>query len=149
MMRPHVDAGVLRAIAPDELTYPLAAEVEAVRLGLYAFARLKAYDALASIVLTPDGQPRLRVVAGGVRARTHGGSTRALPALTALTRSAGVYTQRVRRARAGSASRPQSRCPCCCRWPKTSRRQPLVALEAVRALAALGGARGGPGPRAS
>ena len=57
MMRPHVDGGVLRAIAPDDPTYPLAPPVEAVRLGLYALARLKAYDALASVVLDAGGRP--------------------------------------------------------------------------------------------
>ena len=35
-----IKAGALMGIAPDDLTYPLSAPAEAVRLGLYALARL-------------------------------------------------------------------------------------------------------------
>ena len=40
MMTPHVEAGVLATIAPDDVGYPKNAAVEAVRLGLYALVRL-------------------------------------------------------------------------------------------------------------
>jgi HEAT repeat protein/cyclophilin family peptidyl-prolyl cis-trans isomerase len=56
MMTPHVRAGVLGGIAPDDMEYPKAAPIEAVRLGMYALVRLTAYDALASVLLQ-DGQP--------------------------------------------------------------------------------------------
>ena len=49
----------------------------AFRLGLEALVRLKAYDALAAAVLDASGQPRVSVVAGGVRARTPRGQARA------------------------------------------------------------------------
>ena len=135
MMRPHVDAGVLRAITPDELTYPLAPEAEAVRLGLYAFARLKAYDALASIVLTPDGRPVSEwwpVAYALGRAE----DPRAAAALTALTRSAGMYS-RAFAARGLGQVKASSSEPVLLPLAEDVARQPLVALEAVRALAAL------------
>ena len=40
MVQAHVQAGALAGIEPDDLTYPLAPPVEAVRLGLYALVRL-------------------------------------------------------------------------------------------------------------
>ena len=135
MMRPHVDAGVLRAIAPDDLTFPLAPEVEAVRLGLYAFARLKAYDALASIVLTPDGQPVSEwwpVAYALGRAE----DPRAAAALTVLTRSGGTYT-RAFAARGLGQVKASASVPVLLPLAEDVARQPLVALEAVRALAAL------------
>ncbi len=44
---------------PEDLSYPLAPEVEAFRLGLYALADLGAFEPLAAAVLQPDGQPVL------------------------------------------------------------------------------------------
>lgn len=58
MVRRHVDAGVLDGIPPDDLGYPRSPAVEAVRLGVYALARLSAYEALASAVVSQDGLPR-------------------------------------------------------------------------------------------
>jgi len=44
---------------PDDLSYPLSAEVEAFRLAVYALGTLGAYDPLAEAVLQPNGQPIL------------------------------------------------------------------------------------------
>ncbi len=44
---------------PEDLSHPLAPEVEAFRLGLYALADLRAFEPLAAAVLQPDGQPIL------------------------------------------------------------------------------------------
>jgi cyclophilin family peptidyl-prolyl cis-trans isomerase/HEAT repeat protein len=57
MVKAFVDAGALSGIAPDEMSYPLAAEAEAVRLGLYALCRLQQYDALAGAALDASGRP--------------------------------------------------------------------------------------------
>ena len=46
-------------IAPEDLSYPLGPRVEAFRLGLYALARLDAYEPLAAAVLNEDGGPIL------------------------------------------------------------------------------------------
>ena len=57
MTQAHIRAGALNALQPDDLGYPLAPEVEAARLGLYALVKLGSYDALAAAALTADGQP--------------------------------------------------------------------------------------------
>jgi cyclophilin family peptidyl-prolyl cis-trans isomerase/HEAT repeat protein len=57
MASEYVSAGVLASIAPDDLTYPMSAEIEAARLGIFALARLKSYDQLARTVLNAEGQP--------------------------------------------------------------------------------------------
>ena len=51
MVQRHIGAGALAMIQPDDLTYPLEPPVEAIRLGLYALTKLRAYDALAASVL--------------------------------------------------------------------------------------------------
>ena len=55
MVRRHFSATF--QLDPEDQTYPLAAPVEAFRLGLYALAELGAYEPLAAVVLQPDGQP--------------------------------------------------------------------------------------------
>ena len=57
MAAAHVKAGALAGIASDDETYPLAPPVEAVRLGLFALARLGAVDELRAVVLGADGNP--------------------------------------------------------------------------------------------
>ena len=44
-------------IDPEELGHPLAPEVEAFRLGMYALADLQAFEQFAAAVLQPNGQP--------------------------------------------------------------------------------------------
>ena len=69
---------------PDDLSYPLSAEVEAFRLALYALGTLGAYDPLAEAVLQPNGQPILWwwPVAYALQST---GDPRALEALVTLT----------------------------------------------------------------
>ena len=57
MVTPLIQKGAIAQIAPDDEQWPKAPEVEAVRLGLFAFVRLKAYDQLAAAVLYPSGRP--------------------------------------------------------------------------------------------
>lgn len=57
MVRAHVWAGALGGLDPDEMGFPLAPQVEAARLGMYALARLGSFDALAAAVLAAGGQP--------------------------------------------------------------------------------------------
>lgn len=56
----HLSASNVATFDPDDLRYPQSTGVEAFRLGIYALARLKSYDALASVVLDQAGQPRAR-----------------------------------------------------------------------------------------
>ncbi len=53
----HVAAGALAGVASDDGTYPLAPAIEAVRLGVYALARLSALDELRAVVIGSDGLP--------------------------------------------------------------------------------------------
>jgi len=135
MMRPHVDAGILRAITPDDLTYPMSPEIEAVRLGAYALARLKAYEALASVVLDGAGQP---VTEWWPIAYALGRSDdpRAAQALMVLTRSAGLYT-RAFAARGLGRVKAVEAVPALVPLIEDLARQPLVALEAIRAVGEL------------
>ncbi len=57
MVASHVTAAF--DIAPEDLSYPLGPRVEAFRLGLYALARLDAYEPLAAAILNEDGGPIL------------------------------------------------------------------------------------------
>ena len=57
MAAAHVRAGALAAVASHDEAYPLAPPVEAVRLGVYALARLAAFEPLRAVVLGADGTP--------------------------------------------------------------------------------------------
>jgi len=89
MVRTHVAAGALATIEPDDLTPPLAPPVEAIRLGLFALARLGAYEPIAAAVLGADGQPVSRwwPVAYALQ---RVGDPRGVPALTTLLSTPGT-----------------------------------------------------------
>ena len=53
----HVKAGVLAGLGSDDETTVLSPAVEAVRLGVYALARLGAVDELRAVVIGGDGAP--------------------------------------------------------------------------------------------
>ena len=57
MVLTHLSAGALTGVDPNEQRYPLAAPIEAVRLGVYALVRLGDVAALRSAVLAADGNP--------------------------------------------------------------------------------------------
>jgi hypothetical protein len=69
MTRAHIGAGAIALVYPEDLSYPLAPPVEAVRLGLYALVRLGDYGSIASAVLDDAG---LRMVADCLRAAAAG-----------------------------------------------------------------------------
>jgi cyclophilin family peptidyl-prolyl cis-trans isomerase/HEAT repeat protein len=58
MVTAHI--GALTGVTPDDMTYPKAPPVEAVRLGVFALVRLGAYEALAKAVLDANGRVRSR-----------------------------------------------------------------------------------------
>jgi len=88
----HLAASNVTTLDPDDLTYPQSPGAEAFRLGIYALARLKSYDALASVVLDQAGQPRARwwPVAYAL-SRTD--DKRFLPALMTLVGGSGSLTR--------------------------------------------------------
>ena len=57
MVLTHLSAGALTGVDPNEQRFPLAAPIEAVRLGVYAMVRLGDVSALRSAVLAADGNP--------------------------------------------------------------------------------------------
>jgi len=142
MMMPHVRGGAMSSLAPDDLTYPLDAAVEAVRLGLYALVRLKSYDELARIVLDEKGQPLVRwwPVAFALQ-RT--GDKRAIPALRALAQTDTTYTRAFAIQGLGELGDQDSIStilPLIPRAPSNS----LVGVEAIRAAGRLRAAKAGP-----
>ena len=136
MAQPYVAAGVLDSIAPDDLTYPMAPEVEAVRLAVYALCRLQAYDALASVALDQTGAPVSRwwpiAYAFG-----RSGDARAAAPLTQLLEGEGQYSRafaargigHVKATASGRVLIP---------LVADITRDPIVGVEAIRAAAALG-----------
>jgi cyclophilin family peptidyl-prolyl cis-trans isomerase/HEAT repeat protein len=81
---------VIAAIAPDD-EGPQSVDVDACRLALFALVRLRHYESLARVALAEDGRPVSQwwPVAFALQRI---GDSRAIPALQALVRSAGVYT---------------------------------------------------------
>src|SRR5688572_4261607 len=136
MVRTHIAAGVLKGIEPDDLSYPLAPPVEAVRLGLYALVRLGSYEALAAAALDAGGQPVSRwwPVAYALQ---RSADARAVPALLALIDTPGRYTAAfavrglvtTKAAQAAATLRP---------IVEQRRGDPAVLVQAIRAVAALG-----------
>src|SRR5688572_6349476 len=85
-------AAAAAAVAPDDARPAVNGAADAFRLGVYALARLKSYDALASSVLSPDGQPRVQwwPVAYALQRIE---DKRALPALLTLARADSAYAR--------------------------------------------------------
>jgi cyclophilin family peptidyl-prolyl cis-trans isomerase/HEAT repeat protein len=136
MMARHLDAGALQGIAPDDLEYPKASATEAVRLGMYALARLGAYDALAAVLLDPAGQPVSDwwPVAYAFR-RVN--DLRAGSVLLALLDSQGTYTRAFAARGLGAIKEARALVPLLSIVGSDA--QPvIVRIEAARALGELG-----------
>jgi len=136
MVRRHIAAGALAKIEPDDVTYPLDPPVEAARLGIYALAKIKSYDALASAVLDQQGQPVSRwwPVAYALQRI---GDEQAAPVLLTLLNTPGRYTASF--AAKGLAATKSTRATGTLREIITERRRdPAVVIQALRALTALG-----------
>jgi cyclophilin family peptidyl-prolyl cis-trans isomerase/HEAT repeat protein len=134
MVQSHIKAGALMRIAPDDLTYPLSAPAEAVRLGLYALARLSAYDPLAAAVLD-NGQP-VSTWWPIAYALQRIGDPRAAPALTALVATPGRFTASFAVKGLGSSKATQAAATL---RQIVEQRQlpPAVVIQAVRSLTAI------------
>lgn len=132
LAREVMDHGALAAIADDELGYPLAPEVEAFRLAIYALVRLKAWDGLAAAVLDGAGQPRSRwwPVAYALQRIE---DPRAGPALRTLAQSPGADTAAFA-ARGLGALKDAGSVEMLLRLADPQRRPARVVAQAVRAL---------------
>jgi cyclophilin family peptidyl-prolyl cis-trans isomerase/HEAT repeat protein len=135
MVRAHVAGGALTPIAPDDLTFPLAPPVEAIRLGLYALVRLGSYEALAAAALDANGQPVSRwwPVAYALQRL---GDARAVPALLALVDTPGGYTPAFAVRGLGSMKAVQA-APRLRAIVEQRRPNLAVVVQALRALATL------------
>jgi HEAT repeat protein/cyclophilin family peptidyl-prolyl cis-trans isomerase len=136
MMAVHTKAGVLDGIAADDLEYPKAAAVEAVRLGMYALVRLNAYDQLATVLLNANGQPISRwwPVAYAFRRIN---DPRAGAALLTLLQGDGVYTRAFAARGLGIVKEARAAAPLVAVL-SNDRESPPVRVEAARSVAELG-----------
>jgi cyclophilin family peptidyl-prolyl cis-trans isomerase/HEAT repeat protein len=135
MIQVHIRAGVLKAVAPDDVTYPLDPSIEAVRLGLYALARLTAYEPLAAAVLDGKGQP-VSTWWPVAYALQRIGDARAAPALTALINTPGRFTASFAVKGVGSTKAIQA-APVLRQIVEQRQQPPAVVIQAVRSLAVL------------
>jgi cyclophilin family peptidyl-prolyl cis-trans isomerase/HEAT repeat protein len=131
----HVAAGALAGLTADDQTYPLPPEAEAVRLSLYALARLKSFDGIARVALDASGQPVTHwwPVAYALR-RVE--DVRAAPALMTLFAGEGQYS-RAFAARGLGAIRHRDAVQALLPVAADVARQPAVGVEAIRALGAI------------
>jgi HEAT repeat protein/cyclophilin family peptidyl-prolyl cis-trans isomerase len=132
MVAAYVKAGALASLSPNDEGYPLAPEIEAARLGIYALVRLKAYDPLAAAVLDGAGAPVTRwwPVAYAL-GRIH--DPRAIPALRLLVAGEGAYTRGFA-ARGLGAAKDGDAIDLLRPLVAAVAKEPGPAVEAVRAL---------------
>jgi cyclophilin family peptidyl-prolyl cis-trans isomerase/HEAT repeat protein len=134
MAQVHIKAGALTGLSPDDLTYPLSAPIEAVRLGLYALARLGAYDALAAAVLVNE-QP-VSTWWPVAYALQRVGDPRAATALMALVNTPGRLTASFAVKGLGTSKATQS-APALRQIVEQHMRPAPVVIQAVRSLIAM------------
>ncbi len=133
-------------VDPEQLGYPLTPRVEAFRSGIYTLAALGAYDALASTVLTEEGDPILWwwPVA---QALWQVGDPRTVGPLQTLVGIQGSYGVSIA-ARALGALGDTAALPALVDLLDTERRDRRVIVAAIRALADLGDDKAAPALRA-
>jgi cyclophilin family peptidyl-prolyl cis-trans isomerase/HEAT repeat protein len=142
MVQGLVRGGVLNGLNADDLTYPLAPAVDAVRLGLFALVRLGSFDALASAALDANGQP-VSTWWPVAYALQRGGNAKAGPPLLALLRTPGRYTAAFAARGLGAVKAAAAVTPLM-EIVRQRNAPPAVVVESIRALAAIGDARAGP-----
>jgi cyclophilin family peptidyl-prolyl cis-trans isomerase/HEAT repeat protein len=131
-----VQAGALTNIAPDELSYPLVSQAEAVRLGLYALVRLGSFDGIAQSVLAGGNGAPVSTWWPVAFAVGRAGDARAVPALITLLSTPGRFTAAFA-ARGLGALKAQNAAAALRDIVSARQRDPAVVIEAVRALAAM------------
>lgn len=137
MVGEYVQRGVLGALDADDETYPLDPPVEAIRLGLFALARLKAYEPLASATLGRDGLPVTRWWPLAY-AYQRVSDPRALTILMHLASGAGTYTTAFAARGLGELEDPTS-VRVLTPLLDPGRHDTRVVVAAMRALAQIGG----------
>jgi cyclophilin family peptidyl-prolyl cis-trans isomerase/HEAT repeat protein len=135
-----VSAGALAQPPADDSEVARDTPAAAFRLAVYALTRLKAYDALASVVLDPSGQPRVHwwPVAFALQRLE---DRRSLPALLALSKDPSQYTRAFAVKGLGAVGDPSTAATLV---PLVTDPNQPVAVEAIRALARLRAAAAAP-----
>jgi cyclophilin family peptidyl-prolyl cis-trans isomerase/HEAT repeat protein len=141
MIAAHINSNVLGGINADDMGYPKASGVEAVRLGIFALVRLGSYDALAAALVDQNGRARSRwwPVAFAFQRIN---DPRAAAVLLDLFNGEGQLT-RAFAARGLAASKDQRAAPALLAAAEDASAPLAVRIQAVRGIAALGDARGG------
>ena len=134
MVQAHIKSGALSGVDADDLTHPLSPPTEAVRLGLFALARLGAYEAVAAAVLV-NGQP-VSSWWPVAYALQRVGDPRAAPALLALVKTPGRFTASFAVKGLGSSKATQA-APTLRQIVEQRLQHPAVVIQAVRSLAAI------------
>jgi cyclophilin family peptidyl-prolyl cis-trans isomerase/HEAT repeat protein len=136
MATPRLAAVSAAGLEADEGAFPLEPAVETFRLAVYALTRLKAADALLSLVLDPAGQPRVSwwPVAYAL-SRTD--DSRVIPALATLLRRGSSVT-RAFAARGLGARKAADSAAALVPLAQDWQAHPRVAVAAIRALAQIG-----------
>jgi HEAT repeat protein/cyclophilin family peptidyl-prolyl cis-trans isomerase len=136
MVRRAASEANLKDLTPDEDRYPLDPSIEAFRLGVYALARLKNYDALRSAVLDERGLPITRwwPVAYALQRID---DPKALQPLVALLDTEGHYTRLFAIKGVGALKGTQASATLL-QYVSQARSSPALAIEAIRALGRLG-----------
>ena len=136
MVQRQVQAGVLGSTTADDLTFPLAPEIEAVRLGLFALVRLGSYEALAAAALDASGRPVSQwwPVAYALQRL---GDPRAAPALTTLLNVPGRFTPAFA-ARGLGMMKATSASAALRQIIERRSGEPAVVIQAIRAIGGMG-----------
>jgi HEAT repeat protein len=134
MARAIVDSGALAESPGDEADADRDSPAAAFRLAIYALVRLRAYDALASVVLDGGGLPRVRwwPVAFALQRLE---DRRALPALLALAGDPHPYTRAFAVKGLGALEAADAVSVLLAHAASSDR---AVAIQAVRALGQIG-----------
>ncbi|HET7696522.1 MAG TPA: HEAT repeat domain-containing protein [Vicinamibacterales bacterium] len=135
MVSAYVKAGAIAALSPDDERWPVTPEADAVRLGLFALVRQKAFEPLTAAIV--DGSGRVSGWWPVAYALQRIGDPRAVPALKQLIATPGRYT-RAFAARGLGAYRDVSSVPALRAMIDEARGDVGVTVSAVRALAQIG-----------
>ena len=137
-----IKSGALSSVGPDDVEETHAPPVEAFRLAVLALGRLKAYDALASSVVSRTGSPLVAwwPVAAAVQ-RTE--DRRALALLMSMARGPSLFG-RAFAARGLGALKDASAIGVLSALARDWRRDTRSAISAAKALGAIGDRQAGP-----
>ncbi len=132
-------------LEPDDQTYPQKPDIEAYRLGVYALARLKAWDALSRCVLDGAGKPTVQwwPVAYAVQRVEE---RRAVPALLGFLQGAGSVTRAFAAKGLGALKEP-SAVALLIPLAEGFRTDARLAASSIRALGQIGSADAAPALR--